>query len=267
MRTATVLATALPVVLAWACLPSSAGASSSVACKRNAPLPTWGFLAKPDGQTKAKLKPCARAEGSRLIVEMKNKQPYGVVLRYGTPVAFGWSEKGFGLPSLFRSLGMSGLQDGLYIPPKSRASVGLNPGIGGPVTFTARPESLAVALDYMLDAFDLRGGAAADALAKSPGCANVARTLFVANDLITSGEQARNVITSMAGDLIRCTLEVDIAPVRQLVTGKWRRAAKKLAKRINKVGEAVVVLEMAKRAYAQFRGGPPAYFTILPALP
>lgn len=260
------IAVALLCALAAAVFTGRAEARRTVEC-RGATLPGWGTIAPPDARTKSKLKPCVRSEGSRLIVEMKNSQPYGVVLRYGTPVAFGWSEKGFGLPTLFRTLGMSGLQDGLYIPPKSRASVGIDPGIGGPVTFTARPETAAVALDYMLDVLDLRGGRATEAVASSPGCANVARSLLLANDVVTTSGQVANVITRMSGDLIRCTVELDIAPVRQFVTGKWRRAAKKMAKKLGKIGEALVVLDMVNRAVRQFRAGPPAYFTVLPVVP
>ncbi|GGQ97398.1 hypothetical protein ACIRPJ_33220 [Streptomyces asoensis] len=70
---------------------------------------------------------CAQNEDGILDIQMVNNRPYGMVLTYGSDVKWGWHEKGDSTADKARNaLGDALISDRqLYLPPLSRASVGI----------------------------------------------------------------------------------------------------------------------------------------------
>lgn len=76
---------------------------------------------------------CFQSQGNVLDVQITNNRPYGVVLTYGAPVKWGWHEPGSSALEMTRNRLLDTLMSPteLYIPPLSRASVGVLPTPAG----------------------------------------------------------------------------------------------------------------------------------------
>lgn len=98
---------------------------------------------------------CLRSEGDLAVVELVNNRPFGVVLRYGHQVEFGWADQGVGLPALYRKIQQEGAADGLYIPAQKRAAIGVKPFEGATGSFRSQPTPLSMVLDFILDTADV----------------------------------------------------------------------------------------------------------------
>jgi hypothetical protein len=122
-------------------------------CPADQPPPKWA-QANLTTELNAPLLGCLRGEGDVAIAELVNNRPYGVIVRYGTPVTFGWADHGFGLPKLHNAL-LIGAPDGLYIPALRRASIGVPRNFTGSAKFTAKPSPATVALDALIDLDEL----------------------------------------------------------------------------------------------------------------
>jgi hypothetical protein len=97
-------------------------------CQRGTEQPKWVAELVGVGKDAAlPVRSCAESEGDVLVVELVNNRAYGQVLTYGSGVQFGWREGGDSLSDKARNAIVSGVlgKDALYLPPKSRATVGI----------------------------------------------------------------------------------------------------------------------------------------------
>jgi len=238
---------------------------AKVGGKPTAAPPSWGFLAKPDDASRSRLRVCARGEGDTLIVEMRNTQRYGVVVSYAAPVKFGWSERGFGLPSLVTRVGMAGV-DGLYIAPRSRASVGIDrAAVRGPVTYRAHATTLALMLDEWLAVAGAGGEAAVDLLAKNTGCANLVRATLT-DDVVETRSGLREYLEENGASFLSCSLEMEKHRLRR--AGKKnviKRFGGTIAAAIEAGGKVLALKRQIDRSLARRRSyGSPPFFTVVP---
>ena len=108
------------------------------ACKRGQPQPEWvSSIAGVSKDSGLVVRACAEGEGDVLAVEFTNNRPYGLVLTYGGPVKWGWHNGGSAL-DMARNGFVDALMrpDQLYLPPLTRASVGvLRPAAGSNSTW------------------------------------------------------------------------------------------------------------------------------------
>ncbi|MGN9920276.1 DUF4407 domain-containing protein [Micromonospora palomenae] len=86
-----------------------------------------------------------------LDVQLVNNRPYGLMLHYnGARVKWGWNEEADSLPNTFRDVigDTAAGSQGLYLPPLSRASVGIfNVGNGKNHVFSITPTAATVTAD------------------------------------------------------------------------------------------------------------------------
>lgn len=96
---------------------------------------------------------CAQGQNGILDVQLVNNRPYGMVLRYGSAVKWGWHEDGATPLEAARNKLMDALLaggKGLYLPPLGRASVGVSPIDGGRyVTFPVSVSGATLAADLI----------------------------------------------------------------------------------------------------------------------
>jgi hypothetical protein len=116
-------------------LGKRAGAAS---CPRGQPVPRW--VASTPGITNdaaVAIRSCAEGEGDVLVVELVNNRPHGMTMTYGAAVEWGWHERGgSGVDIARNAFGDRIARSGtLYLPPLSRASVGIKPMNGGSAAF------------------------------------------------------------------------------------------------------------------------------------
>lgn len=136
-----------------------AGQASCVASgKRTAQLPTWASFAGVNGANDV-LRTCAQGEGEIVAVEIVNNRPYGVEIDFPVPVAWAWTESGFGLRELLKTAAIRGGIDGLYIPPVSRAAIGIPRGSWTSANFQSHLTPLAVFADMVDVALEQLGSA------------------------------------------------------------------------------------------------------------
>ncbi len=90
---------------------------------------------------------CGQSEGDVLAVEFVNNRPYGIILRYAAPVAWGWTRLGFPLRDLATQRLNAGRADGLYLPAVSEGSVGIPQGEWSSATFRAGVSGLSLVAD------------------------------------------------------------------------------------------------------------------------
>jgi len=122
--------------------------------------PSWvGQLAGVVNDADVAVRSCAQSQGDVLDVELVNNRPYGMVLKYGSSVKWGWHDTG----STAQAKAADALADKtlgpneLYLPPLSRASVGIfatKPGSNtmfqiGPTVGTEFVDFLEDAADYL----------------------------------------------------------------------------------------------------------------------
>ncbi|MCW3011409.1 MAG: hypothetical protein JWO90_1813, partial [Solirubrobacterales bacterium] len=100
-------------------------------CSQRGPQPEWvGMVVGAEDGDGLVVRACVGSENDdTLVIELTNNRPYGLWLDYGgAPIQFGWHESGKNASDLVRNLlGDYGLlgRDGLYLPPLSKASVGI----------------------------------------------------------------------------------------------------------------------------------------------
>lgn len=96
------------------------------ACTSGRGVPDWASLVVNNG-AELPIRTCAEGgDGDSTVVQIVNNRPYGMVLRYGTGVSFGWHASPGGLGGFTSRVidGMMGPGE-LYLPPLTRASVGI----------------------------------------------------------------------------------------------------------------------------------------------
>ena len=90
--------------------------------------PSWvNLLAGISNDPAISVRDCAQSQGSVLDVEIVNNRPYGQVLTYGAGVKWGWHDSGEAITDAALNALMDSLMtpQELYLPPLSRASVGI----------------------------------------------------------------------------------------------------------------------------------------------
>ncbi|MBL7487477.1 hypothetical protein I6A60_06030 [Frankia sp. AgB1.9] len=116
--------------------------AGQASCDRGEGVPSWvASTVGVSNDPALEIRSCAQGQNGVLDVELVNNRPYGMVLRYGSAVKWGWHEDG-GTPleqarnKLMDALLAGG--KGLYLPPLGRASVGIPQVTAGQyVTFPA----------------------------------------------------------------------------------------------------------------------------------
>ena len=125
---------------------------SAPECKRGQQQPDWvSSTAGINIDSGLVVRACAEGEGDVLAIELVNNRPYGLVLTYGGPVKWGWHDGGSAL-DMARNGFVDALMrpDQLYLPPLSKASVGiLRSPAGSNATWRISVASGAVAGDVL----------------------------------------------------------------------------------------------------------------------
>lgn len=101
------------------------------------------------------LRGCTQSQGDVLDVQLVNNRPYGLIMTYGSAVKWGWHEEGSSATDRWRNGVVDHLlgPDQLYLPPLSRASVGILPSSSVPgLTFRVAPSRLTMAADLVAEA-------------------------------------------------------------------------------------------------------------------
>lgn len=116
---------------------------------RSRPVPKWAETITNNGAD-LQLRTCAEGEGDRVVVQIVNNRPFGMMLRYGAPVAWGWHEtSGDAIDVAFNGAADAlAAPDELYLPPLKRASVGVPRGnwFFAPFQASTTPATMAVDL-------------------------------------------------------------------------------------------------------------------------
>jgi hypothetical protein len=151
------------------------GAPACVASgNRSNGLPSWVTSVSVTADSDMPLLGCAQSEGSDLAVELANNRPYGVVLEYGAPVRWGWTQAGFSLRDIAFSAPLQP-KDGLYLPAVGYGSIGLAQGSWTQANFTARPSGLSIMADLMESVLEAVGSS--NRLASRAAVARVIRVM------------------------------------------------------------------------------------------
>lgn len=97
------------------------------------------------------IRSCAQSQNNILDVEMVNNRPYGQVMTYGSGVKWGWHESGSSAEdrALENFMNANMHPNELYLPPLSRASVGIfEPTAGSNTIFYIGPTPLSIGADF-----------------------------------------------------------------------------------------------------------------------
>ncbi|ACV78329.1 DUF4407 domain-containing protein [Nakamurella multipartita] len=200
---------------------------------QNLPTPEWyRSSAGSESQPALVIRSCMQGhEGDDVLdVQIVNNRPYGMVLYYnGAQVQYGWHEEPKSLSEAFRNaIGDWSVRNvGLYLPPLSRAAVGiahLDPGQGHefpilPSSATMTADLLAIVTDHGLDlpvnmaankwVADMFAQAAAKDCAKILGgtaAAGVPDRSTIYNVLTEGGAQCiKGILTVAARDVMAST--------------------------------------------------------------
>ena len=204
-------------------------------------LPGWAQISGLTDAGLAPLRGCARGEGDVAIAELVNNRPFGVVVRYGRGVHFGWSDGGFGLPKLYHELN-KWAADGLYIPPQKRASVGVKP-FDGTAPFKTGPTKLSVALDFVVTTIDMGSDKALEAVSEQQCKASLAK--LVAEDVGINGtDEIRGLVTAAMTRALACLPSV-AATILRHTSGNTLRAQR--WKLVKEVSSKISVLPLATK--------------------
>ena len=126
-------------------------------CSAAIPPPSWyNFNAGITADAGLVVRSCLQGHNGddTLDVELVNNRPYGLTLSYGdAPIAWGWHEDATDLPGVLRQvigdISVAGGK-GLYLPPLSRASVGIkNIGNGKNDKFLIEPTAATLTGDVL----------------------------------------------------------------------------------------------------------------------
>lgn len=138
------------------------GRTGPAPCTSGVGVPSWAAQVITNNGAELQLRTCAEGEDDNVVVQIVNNRPYGVILKYGASVAWGWHE----VPGTVSGDVAAMLADQLvspnelYIPPLKRASVGIPRGDWFFASFQASitAKSLAAdALAIVADQVDMRG--------------------------------------------------------------------------------------------------------------
>jgi hypothetical protein len=129
-------------------------------CVSGVPVPDWArTLTHNDADIQ--LRTCAEGQDGKVVVQIVNNRPYGVTLRYGAPVAWGWHQTPADSAGAVGSMMMDKLvtANELYVPPLSAASVGVPQGAWNYAEFQAGPTqqtTFADVMSFITDKIDVR---------------------------------------------------------------------------------------------------------------
>lgn len=175
--------------------------SGGASCQRGQPVPGW--VASTPGVTNqpaVAVRSCAEGEGDVLAVELVNNRPYGMTVSYGGAVRWGWHEPGASGIETARNRFADRIAAPrtLYLPPLSRASVGIQPMDGGSAGYAiglTRHSLLADIAAYLAPELPsgLPAGACASFLARAP-----LRTVPSPGDLLELVRDIANCLSAAA---------------------------------------------------------------------
>ena len=124
-------------------------------CTTGTRVPAWAVVTV-SNTTDNPLRTCAEGQGDNVVVQIVNNRPYGVILKYGAPVAWGWHEQ----PGESDKAAGAMLADALvspselYIAPLKAASVGVPRGAWRAAHFQASITRKSLAADVLAFAVD-----------------------------------------------------------------------------------------------------------------
>jgi hypothetical protein len=123
-------------------------------CTSGVRLPSWSLVTASNA-TDIPLRTCAEGQGDEVVVQIVNNRPYGMILKYGAPVAWGWhqqpDEAGRAVGAMLADALVSPSE--LYIAPLKSASVGVPRGAWRSATFRASITAKSLAADVLALAF------------------------------------------------------------------------------------------------------------------
>lgn len=130
-------------------------------CTSGTPTPAWANVLVDNGAD-LPIRTCSEGQDGKVVIQITNNRPYGVILTYGAPVAWGWHERAEGAAGEVAAAFVDRLvsPNELYIPPLKAASVGVPQGGWSSASFEARvtPKSLAGdVMRILAEQVDLRG--------------------------------------------------------------------------------------------------------------
>lgn len=176
---------------------------------------------------------CAQAQGDVLDIEIQNNRPYSMILTYGGPVKWGWTESGDSPLDTARNAYMKahGVKSNqLYIPPNGAASVGiLKPAAGSNTIWHIGPTGGTIGMDLLLY---MAGSIAPSLVGPSIDC--LAQTATTQEPSLTPGA-LRDYLIDIAG----CDESALTAAVKSGKVGDKTLALIKTIRGANLVGDVI----------------------------
>lgn len=116
-------------------------------------LPNWvKSLAGVSNDADVAIHSCGEAQGNVLDIELVNNRPYGQILSYGNTVKWGWHDGASSVTdaALDRFMDANMLPTQLYLPPLTRASVGIyQPRTTSNMIFHIGPTRISIGADFL----------------------------------------------------------------------------------------------------------------------
>jgi len=114
-------------------------------------LPGYVISVTTDNSASLPLRSCADSDRGTLEVKVVNNRNYGMILKYGSPVAWGWHSSPAGVEGALVSLLMSRTlaSNELYLPPLASSSIGIPADGAGTYVFHADPTALTELTDVL----------------------------------------------------------------------------------------------------------------------
>lgn len=105
------------------------GRTGPAKCISGIPVPDWANTVTDNGAD-IQLRTCAEGQDGKVVVQIVNNRPFGLVLSYGAPVVWGWHQTPSAAANALGALMMDDLvgANELYLPPLQAASVGVARG-------------------------------------------------------------------------------------------------------------------------------------------
>ena len=131
------------------------GARTGPAPCNGSGAPAWANV-NVDNAADLPLRTCVESQAGNAVVQIVNNRPYGVILTYGAPVAWGWHEQpDDAAGSIATSMADSLVAPNeLYLAPRKRGSVGVPVGSWSFAKFQASITRKSLAADVVSVAFD-----------------------------------------------------------------------------------------------------------------
>ena len=198
---------------------------ATLSCENRGGLPAWAQVTGLTTDAFAPLRGCSRGEGEVAVAELVNNRPFGVVMRYGRGVEFGFADSGFGLPTLYAALGQGiAGEDGLYIPGQRNAAVGVKPFVGS-ATFRTGPAPLSMLLDFIVDTIDLGSDKALEAV-KDGKCAGAVGKFVLKQDYAADASAIPGIALDVFKTGVDCVPSMAAVILRNLPDGNSTRAVR-----------------------------------------